>query len=228
MMAIERNFTESIPTVVTAKPVVSYFVEWGSQKEKYCQKNFVCRHPSFPFKNETNEIVITADPRQVTPGGPVIVNKYRLTNMTDVPRNDTHPGRVMLQMHFPDPVIELAFYVRADGNISRLAFEPLTVNTEELEKSFNFFGEVLEEMRERDLKTARIETIRIAVERMEAGLAPESGVKDPKFQQIWDQIDEYKRKIADGTYARMSMQSLKRVIEEIELVATFLGFKVEH
>jgi hypothetical protein len=226
MMSMEQNFTEFIPTVRTAKPIVSYFVEWGTQKEKYCQKNFNCRYPNFEFRNETNEIVITADPRHVTPGGPIVVNKYRMTNMTSVPFNESAPGRLLIQLAFPEPVIEFVFHAAANGSFTRIGFEPMSHNADEIDKSYKFFGDVIEELAQRDAKDARVEMIRIAVEKMDSALSPRD-FSDPRKTQIYEQIDEYKQKVQDGTYRRLSMAALKKVIQEIELVATVLGFKVE-
>jgi hypothetical protein len=146
--------------------------------------------------------------------------------MTNIPFNETAPGRLLIQLAFPEPVIEFVFHAAANGTFTRLGFEPMSHNADEIDKSYKFFGDVIEELAQRDAKDARVEMIRVAVEKMDVALSPRD-FSDPRKAQIYEQIDEYKQKVQDGTYRRLSMAALKKVIQEIELVATVLGFKVE-
>jgi hypothetical protein len=227
MISRRENYTQGVPITITRKPLVSYYVEWGSQKEKYCQKNFNCRFPVFQFKPETTEISITADPRQIPPGSPVVVNKYKMKNISKIEYNETNPGRILMQLKFPEPIIEYLAYTNGTGLIP-IDFVPMIVNQEEIDQSYSYFQEVLTEIHQLRMKLERIEVIRAAVEKMEAAYAPAAlnQKNNEMYKQIMEQLEDYKQKVNDGTYQRMSMNTLKRVMQEIEAMASLLGFDV--
>jgi hypothetical protein len=227
MISLRQNYTQGIPMTITRKPLVSYYVEWGSQKEKYCQKNFNCRFPGFPFKPETTEISITADPRQIPPGSPVVVNRYKMKNISKIEYNETNPGRIFIQLRFPEPIIDYVAYTNGTG-FTPIEIVPMTANQEEIDQSYSYFQDVLTELHQLRVKLERVEMIRIAVERMHAAYARtgEKNKGNEMYRQIMEQLEDYQQKVNDGTYRRMSMNTLKRVIEEIEAMASLLGFDV--
>jgi hypothetical protein len=227
MISLRQNYTQGIPMKITQKPLVSYYIEWGSQREKYCQKNFNCRFPTFQFKAEANEISITADPRHIPPGSPVVVNRYKMKNISRIQYNETNPGRILMQLRFPEPIIEYLAYTNGTGLIP-IDFIPLTVNQEEIDQSYNYFQDVLAEIHQLRMKLERIEMIRTAVDKMEAAYAPmeQKHKGNEMYRQIMEQLEDYKQKANDGTYRRMSMNTLKRIIQEIEAMASLLGFDV--
>jgi hypothetical protein len=230
MIRRERNMTIGIPIEISAKPIWTYYIDWGSQTEKYCQKNFVCRLPSFEFKLESNELVIRADPRQVQKNASVIVNRYKLKNLTGIEFNSNRPGRLFVQLAIPEPVIEYVGYTNGSKLIP-IEFQPMTVNQTDLAKSTDYMKEVVEEMRQLRVKDEKLALMREAVNTMDLRMRERAENVSPDrkgmMDQILDQLDEYKRKLADGTYRRMSMSQLKRVIHEMEAVATVLGFDVK-
>jgi hypothetical protein len=225
MVRRSRNYTEGIPVSHSSKPVWTYYVDWGTQTEKYCQKNFVCRYPNFEFRLESNEMVIRADPRQLQRNSSAIVNRYRLKNLTNVTFDAARPGRLYVQLAAPEPVFQYVLYSNG-SDLVPIEFAPMPVNPEELEKTTAYFKDVIEEMYQVRLKDEKLALVREAVEKMEARVRASSD-KPEVSKQILEQLEEYKTKLADGTYRRMRQSQLKRVLDEIGIVATVLGFDVK-
>jgi hypothetical protein len=209
MIAVEKNLTDGRAIDRSAKPVWNLIIEWGNQTEKYCQKNAGCKYPAFTFRPGNDDIFIKVDPRQLPKGALNVVAHYRMTNASDIPYNPENPGRLVLQLPFPDPVLEYALYTDGTPGWKQIGIE--RIDSEPLDEVSRYCSEAFEESRR-------------AVERKEIVGKIRNLVKKIKGVDA-EEMKPYKQKLDDGTYKRMGTEELKNVLQKLETIATTMNIE---
>jgi hypothetical protein len=213
VVALAHQFRSAqFPVALSPRPIVSYFAHLGQQTKKYCHRNTECRDTFFEFRKPTETVNITADDQHVPFGAPTLANVYRLTNISEIKLyRGSDVGNLHLQFRAPEPVVTATGYRNKTGYCP-VGVEPVAVYQEEMNKSVQFFLNAIRavapnvalEIR-RDAVEDRIAKAERVVEVMGASRQSKAACR------------AWREKLANGTVGRMSVEELRKAIQEIEL-----------
>jgi hypothetical protein len=202
-----------IPIRLEPRPVVTYFVEWGDQTKKYCQRNFECRDTFFEFTEKSDRVTISADARHVPYGAPTLANVFRLKNISAIQLyRGSSVGNLHLQFDHPDPVLLSAGYRNTSGYYP-IAVEPVAVYQEELDKSGKYFMDALRVLGPGVALDIRRDGIKDRVARLERTIA---AVGARKHKSAKAACATWRQKINDGTCETMSNDELMAVTRQLD------------
>lgn len=232
MLTIQRAYREDdavkVPIHTILRPAWTYFVNYGNQKEMYCQQGFNCRNPTLKYEKGCRLLNITLDPKTVPTGSPLIANVYRLLNLTLVPFDEANPGVVFLNFEFPYPSLRGAGFNKKGGNLTLIEIEPLMYNEHEFASNFEFFKQIVDVTPSEDVqKTEQVNLIQSLIEKISEFTSNVSAEKvDEEFKSILDRLEEIEAMVQDGSLQKKSLAELTQISGEIQDFVPTIGGKL--
>ncbi|OHT14368.1 hypothetical protein TRFO_15289 [Tritrichomonas foetus] len=219
-------------TYIGKRPVASYYVRVGEQREKYCQRHFTCK-PTHFTGHGAEFIQIETDPRHLPVGSPTIVNQYRLLNIstlfpaaeggegqTEGQENDQ--GNGIVQLDAPDPIVARVNWCNATV-CAPIAFHQYYESNEDYSIYYLMSGRIGEQKIREDI----IVKVGRALDRMRALIYPGGSSSMRIDYKVREKYDKYAQEFGDGTFMAGTLNEIEKKVKDIKSLCISLGFRYD-
>ena len=232
MAGIRNSFREDgfehTHVLAVFKPAWTFFFNYGTQKEMYCQQGFNCRNPRLTREKGVRFLNITLDPKTVPKGSPIVANQYRILNLSRIEYDEKSPGYLFFHLEFPYPSIRGIGFNKQGGNWTEISFEQVMYNEREYSDSFEAFKELLRttatEDEEKFEQVKLVQSLIAKIGEFTQNISEEK--VDDEFREILEKLESIESSIEDGSFQKLPLDKIKATAQEIQDLVPTISAKL--